>query len=106
MSSSSLNPDTVEGHIALQAKQLGITPEEFISRAEISRPSNVRQELTVTFDPNTLKFTGIPEGWAEEAYRQFGVPLTTCPRLPVDGYPDRIPAVLVILKKRFVELGG
>lgn len=100
------DPNSVNGHLALQAKERGVEVGEVIKTAVISGPSNVKQEMQVVFDAKTLRYTGIPDGWAGEAHKQYGVPLATCPREVVEGYPDRIPSVLVMLKKRFRELGG
>ena len=62
------------------------------------------------FDSERVRFSGLPAEWEEDAQRQFGTSLTACPRVDlVDGrgtYPDRIPALLVKLQKRLVELNG
>lgn len=100
------DPTTIDGHLTLQAKERGVEVREVIKTAVISGPSNVKQEMQVVFDAKTLRYTGIPTTWADEAHRQYGVPLANCPRETVPTYPDRIPSVLVMLKKRFQELGG
>ncbi|KAH9261485.1 hypothetical protein BASA81_000141 [Batrachochytrium salamandrivorans] len=100
------DPNSIDGHLAMQAKERGVEVGEVIKNAVISGPSNVKQEMQVVFDAKTLRYTGIPDGWADEAHKQYGVPLATCPRETVEGYPDRIPSVLVMLKKRFQQLGG
>jgi hypothetical protein len=37
---------------------------------------------------------------------QFGVSLQSCPRLEVDGYAARIPAVLVLLRSSLLKMDG
>ena len=51
------------------------------------------------FDNERAEFSGFPAEWGSDALRQFGTSLTACPRMEVSGYPDRIPALLVKLRK-------
>ena len=100
------DPASIESHLLSQAKERHQDVEEVIRNVNISKPYDVEHKVKVRFDEQNIRFSGIPEGWAAEAHRQFGIPLATCPRTEVPGYKDRIPLVLVKLKDRFVELGG
>jgi hypothetical protein len=100
------DPSTIDGHLIIQAREQHKELHEVIREVEISRPYDVEKKYQVRFDEENIRFSGIPPGWAEEAHRQFGIPIQNCPRTEVPGYSDRIPLVLVKLKNRFVELGG
>ena len=106
LTGQTIDPSTIDGHIQLQAKEQNRQVEEIIQRVDISKPYEVKKQVQVSFDEENISFSGLPEGWAEEAHKQYGVPLQTCPRTQVDGYSDRIPIVLIKLKQRFIELGG
>jgi hypothetical protein len=100
------DPSSVSGHFVQQAKDTNRHVTEVIRDAEISEPFDVKKQLEVSFDEENIRYTGLPDNWAAEAHKQFGIPLQTCPRTQVPGYSDRIPIVLVKLKNRFTELGG
>jgi len=101
-----VNDLTIDGHLQQQARETNRGLHEVIQNVEISRPYDVEKKIQVRFDEENIRYSGIPEGWAEEAHRQFGVPLHSVPRSEVPGYTDRIPLVLIKLKARFIELGG
>jgi hypothetical protein len=100
------DPLTIDGHLQLQARETNRDVAQLIREVEISPPFDVQKKVQVRFDEENIRFSGIPEGWADEAHRQFGIPIQNCPRTEVTGYSDRIPLVLVKLKARFVQLGG
>ena len=101
-----LDPNSIEGHLLEKAKQDNVNVTDLIRNATISQPYDVEHKVKVRFDEENIRFSGIPEGWAAEAHKQFGIPLATCPRATVPGYKDRIPIVLIKLRDRFLELDG
>lgn len=74
---------------------------------DISSPTDFQHHFHATFDPATVRYTGLPEAWQNQVLKfnqQFGVPLVSIPRADVAGYDARIPVVLEVLKcelKRF-----
>jgi hypothetical protein len=101
-----LDPSSIEAHLITAAKERNTDVNEVIKTATISSPYDVEHKVKVRFDEQNIRYSGIPEGWAAEAHRQFGIPLPTCPRIEVAGYADRIPLVLCKLRERFIELDG
>ena len=65
----------------------------------ISAPSNVTKAIHITYNEERARFEGLPEGeeW-EKMNVQFGVPIENLPKRMVDQYPERIPAVLEMMK--------
>lgn len=68
---------------------------------EVSAPTDFKHVAHVAFDPKNLTYSGLPEEWREkdkQIYTQFGCSIQSCQRIAVDGYNERIPAVLVQLR--------
>lgn len=80
--------------------------QDVVDSLEIGSPYEVEHKMRVRFDEDQVRYSGLPPEWSSEANKQFGVPLTKCPRMEIDGYAERIPAVLVMLRKRLEELDG
>ncbi|GBG31912.1 Rho GTPase-activating protein 1 [Hondaea fermentalgiana] len=76
---------------------------------EISGPTNFRHNFHATFDTTSVTFAGLPTRWNQQTTlinRQFGIPLRSAPRVEVEGYAARIPAVLVLLRRELIDNGG
>ena len=78
---------------------------------DISGPTGVVHVNHVVFDEKHLTFQGLPSEWADNAhpggiYTQFGCSISSVPRLAVDGYHERIPAVLVQLRDELNRHAG
>mmetsp|Transcript_19118 Transcript_19118/g.37535 ORF Transcript_19118/g.37535 Transcript_19118/m.37535 type:complete len:337 (+) Transcript_19118:1083-2093(+) len=76
---------------------------------DISEPSDFKHNFHATFDTDTIRFTGLPSEWNQQAsvfHKQFGVSLRKVPRVYVEGYPARIPAILVLLRRQLIDHGG
>jgi len=80
--------------------------EDVVRSMEIGAPFDVSHPVHVRFDQDNVRFSGLPSDWDLGHQQQFGVSLQSCPRMEVEGYPDRIPAVLVLLKRALLDLGG
>jgi len=80
--------------------------EETVQSLEISSPFDVEHKLHVRFDEKNVRFSGLPVDWDMSGQKQFGVELLHCPRIEVEGYRDRIPAVLVLLRQALGNLNG
>ena len=48
---------------------------------------------------------GLPEEW-KHINKQFGLPLDKVPRTVVPGYKERIPSLLVMMKRELEKGGG
>jgi len=75
-------------------------------KGEVSEPSNVRHEQHVEFDPIKGTYQGVPKEWQEFLNKQFGVPLNQVESIKVKGYSEKIPKILVTMKKNFEEHDG
>jgi hypothetical protein len=77
---------------------------------DISGPTNVVHTAHVVFDAKSLSYQGLPQEWQKEkdkgTYAQFGCSIQSCPRVYVEGYKERIPAVLVQLRDELAKHDG
>jgi len=83
--------------------------EEPLYGDEISAPKDFVHEHHGTFDETKVRFSGLPSEWNNQAavfHKQFGVPLQSVPKVAVQGYMGRIPAVLVVLRRQIEEMNG
>ena len=99
-------PSGIVKNIRSQIKDSNRPIEEVVDALEIGPPTDFEHKLNVRFDEKNIRYSGIPADWASEAHKQFGVPLASCPRMKIDGYEDRIPIILVLLRSRLVEMNG
>ena len=81
-------------------------PESAARQVEIGRPFEVEHRLAVTFDKEKVRYDGMPSEWGSEALRQFGLPLNSCPRVPVPGFEARVPVILVRLRSALEAFDG
>ena len=79
-----------------------ISRSEIDAPIEISSPSNFRREGHVSYRAATGLFSGLDA----PVSLFFGVPITSQPRMEVDGYTERIPSLLVLLVKEMIKRGG
>jgi len=74
---------------------------------KIHDPQEVKHERHGYWDPKEQKFKGnFPPGFDTELNRQFGVKAVTIKREKVPGYKEKIPTVLVRLKKQIKAQKG
>lgn len=105
-SNSAADESELTKHIIQKAKANKEEVVETIKNLEIGTPYSFEHKIRGTFDPDNLKYNGIPREWSDFAHKQFGIPLTQCPRVEVQNYNERIPLVLVKLRARLEELDG
>lgn len=72
----------------------------------ISRVYNLQRKVHVKYNVSKARFDHVPVGLELQFNRQFGVPLKQCPAVRVDGYDEKIPAVLVMMKNELFRCGG
>ncbi len=83
--------------------------DDVVESMEMSSPFQVEHKVHVRFDQKGVRYSGLPSDWAQGDLAEkavFGVNISSCPRLDVAGYVDRIPAVLVLLKQSVIDLNG
>ena len=70
-------------------------------------PSQVTQGIHVTYNEEIARYEGLPDGaeW-KIMNKQFGIPLGAVPKRTVEGYEERIPAVLEMMRKYLLENDG
>eukprot|EP01006_Ploeotia_vitrea_P026259 TRINITY_DN59233_c0_g1_i2.p1 TRINITY_DN59233_c0_g1~~TRINITY_DN59233_c0_g1_i2.p1 ORF type:complete len:452 (-),score=212.26 TRINITY_DN59233_c0_g1_i2:846-2201(-) len=73
---------------------------------KITDPYGVIHTQSVRYDPNLKKYVGLPPEWEAHLQQQFGLPANQVDRTRVDGYTDRIPNVLLLMKDYLVANGG
>lgn len=78
----------------------------FDTQDGISRVYNLKREVHVKYNINKARFENAPAGMELHFNRQFGVPLKQCPAIHVDGYKEKIPAVLVMMKNEMLNRGA
>jgi len=73
----------------------------------ISLPTNVTKGIHVVYNEELARYEGLPDGaeW-KVMNKQFGIPLGAVPKRTVEGYEERIPAVLEMLKNYLLKNGG
>lgn len=75
------------------------------SADKISFPFKTRQELHITYNVKHARYEGLPAAW-RVLNHQFGLPLEAVPKRSVDGYEDKIPAVLQMMKEYLLANNG
>jgi hypothetical protein len=80
-------------------------PSPLIKNSEISAPSTVRHDVQVVYDAYHARYVGLPSDWLS-MNRVFGMPYDTLPKVRLEQYSSRIPAVLEMLKRNFLERNG
>lgn len=80
--------------------------KEFVSSLNISKPFNFTHDINVTFNAHNLQFNGLPNDWKNKFNFHFGSSISKCPRILIEGYVERIPAVLVLLKNLLHKANG
>lgn len=59
-----------------------------------------RHLTNVTYDEDRAAWNGLPEGWeSKKEFEQFGVELRGLPLSTVEGYENKIPSVLVMMRR-------
>ena len=71
----------------------------------VSAATLTEHGLHVSFNEERACFEGLPEEW-KHINKQFGLPLDKVPRTVVPGYKERIPSLLVMMKREFEKGGG
>jgi hypothetical protein len=61
--------------------------------------------MHVSFNNHWSRFEGLPPDW-EYMNKQFGIPFKDVPKVQLEGYESRIPAVLEMMKRELLENGG
>ena len=61
--------------------------------------------LHVSFNEERSAYEGLPEEW-KHVNQQFGVPLSQVPRVAVEAYAERIPALLVMMRRELEKGNG
>uniref|UniRef100_A0A7S2W562 Rho-GAP domain-containing protein n=1 Tax=Rhizochromulina marina TaxID=1034831 RepID=A0A7S2W562_9STRA len=72
------------------------------------RPSNISEvehKLHVSFNAKRAAYEGLPDEWSH-MNQQFGLAISNVPRVSVEGYEERIPAVLVMMRRYLEENSG
>ena len=74
----------------------------------IGYPSHIQHLVHVTFDSKEIRYSGKPSDWLKNCATvpYFGVSLESCPKLKIDHYSNRIPAILVFLKQSLIRMDG
>ena len=73
----------------------------------ISKPVDTRRMAHVEFDASNQTFAGVPRNMESEFARiAFNLPLSRVTSVPVKGYEEDIPLVLVILREYLLKLDG
>lgn len=76
----------------------------------IGSPYECTHRIHIRYNFQHARFEGLPEtdpAWpSEEFNQQFGVSFKNIPRSKVEGYDERIPAVLVMLRDVFFKMKG
>jgi hypothetical protein len=88
----------------LQSQDSG-SLEEDITDAAISPPSGVRHDLKVSYDLHNVRYVGLPAEW-KAMNKAFGLSYEEAPKVKLPDYSARIPAVLEMLKRYFMEYNG
>lgn len=73
---------------------------------KVSSPKMVSKVAHVSFKPQTGEYIGLELLGDDTGVLFFGAPLKAQPRIPVAGYHDRIPAILVLLAKEMRNRKG
>ena len=71
----------------------------------VSAATLTEHGLHVSFNEERARFEGLPEEW-KHINKQFGLPLDKVPRTVVPGYKERIPSLLVMMKRELEKGGG
>lgn len=71
----------------------------------ISLPYKTRQEVHVTYNVEYARYEGLPWAW-RALNHQFGLPLEAVPKMKLDEYEAKIPAVLQMMKRYLLTHGG
>ncbi|KAG7398244.1 hypothetical protein PHYBOEH_011417 [Phytophthora boehmeriae] len=71
----------------------------------VSCPYKVREEMHVTYNSEFARYEGLPDAW-RNLNHQFGVPVEEVPKREVLGYDNKLPAVLEMMKTRFLAHNG
>lgn len=71
----------------------------------ISLPYKTRQEVHVTYNVEYARYEGLPWAW-RALNHQFGLPLEAVPKMKLDQYEAKIPAVLQMMKRYLLAHGG
>ena len=67
---------------------------------------SAQHEGRIIFDPILCRYVGQPESWSNTINKQFGIDFIHLPRVDVEGYKEKIPAVLEMLKRLLIENNG
>lgn len=74
---------------------------------EAPNVTSLTHETHVVYNSREARFEGLPESWKSSGLMaQFGVPIQTLPKVEVEGYSAKIPAVVVALARKLGELQG
>lgn len=79
--------------------------EQDFANVAISQPSKVKHDLKVSYDLYNVRYVGLPPEW-KAMNRSFGLTYEEAPKIKLPEYPSRIPAVLEMLKRYFLEYNG
>ena len=74
----------------------------------IGRPYDLNHCLSVTYNYNLARYEVFDNNNSLENFNfsQFGVPISSVPRIKLPQYNERIPAILCLLTKTFIASGG
>ena len=79
--------------------------ERKVGDESLSGTSDWNHTLHVTFNHQWARFEGLPPDWVH-MNKQFGVPLKDVPKSILEGYEERIPSVLEMMKRELLANGG
>jgi hypothetical protein len=73
----------------------------------ISRPTHMTQGIHVVYNEELAHYEGLPSGaeW-KVMNKQFGIPIGAVPKRTVEGYEERVPAVLEMMRNYLVSNEG
>ena len=76
-----------------------------LANAAISPPSSVKHDMKVSYDLYNVRYVGLPPEW-KAMNKSFGLTYEEAPKIKLSDYGARIPAVLEMLKRYFLEYNG
>lgn len=96
-------PATERSSMPDQGRASTVTP---VTRSEGAEPppqlSDLKHQVHVSYNEYRAAYEGLPDEW-QHMNQQFGVEYPKMPKSEVEGYDERIPSVLVMMKRYLME---
>jgi len=80
-----------------------------VEKMEIGSPTNVVHKTHTTFEASSGEYKGLPSEWQERkelSALNFGAGITEQPRVELNGYNERVPAILVLMGRELRRREG